>query len=269
MQQPPASHPPVVFESRPKQGGVRILCRLDRPLADEYSAAVARVAPHVERGLAAGVLAHRVAMASREPPSILLQDWREERRSFRVARGRLRTAALVAHADVADCYASISVVVVEEALRRCRADTVDVSACGSLLRRLTREGVRGLPVGPVASAVLANAVLATADRALVRRGIRFVRWVDDWWIGVRSPEHADEALGALEAALASAGLRLNERKTRVGRPRDVAGAPSGAGYHRAADAHAVPVLARANAFVPGDGGMAAGGRPPRRARGKR
>ena len=49
----------------------------------------------------------------------------------------------------------------------------------TLLRRIARAGTPGLPIGPEPSAVLANAVLATADAAATHAGVRLLRWVDD------------------------------------------------------------------------------------------
>jgi hypothetical protein len=259
----------VEFERRPKPGGVRLLCRLDPSLGEDYAAAVAGVAPSVERALGREVLAHRVAVASRVPPAIVLRDWRRERRLFGGELRGIASAALIARADVADCYASVSLAGVEDGLRRCRADRTDADRCVTVLERLAGEGVRGLPVGPVASAVLANAVLAAGDRALRGVGVNFVRWVDDWWIELRSARQAADVLDALATALAGAGLRLNDGKTLVGPPIDVmaAGTPSGAEYHRAADAHPVPVVHGANPLLPGHRRLALGGRAPRRAGG--
>jgi hypothetical protein len=256
----------VAFEQRPKSGGVRLLCHLDAELSARYTSVVARVAPVVEHALAPQVLAHRVAVVSRRPPAIVLRDWRRERACFESER--LRIGGLVVRTDVTDCYGSISVDGVRDGLGRCGAGARGTAACVRVLGELADEGVRGLPVGPVPSAVLANAVLAGGDAALCGLGVDFVRWVDDWWIGVRSTAHAAEVLGVLEEAVAAAGLRLNERKTHLGPPDETGWAPSDAEYHRAADAHAVPVLAGANPLLSHDGGLAAGRWTPRRARGE-
>jgi hypothetical protein len=262
---PPRSR--VAFEWVPKPGGRRLLCRLDAELATRYTFAVVAVTADVERALAPEVLAHRVAAVSRRPPAIVLRDWHRERGSFDSERARIR--GVVVATDVTECYGSISLEAVREALHRCRVGGAGTAACIRALEELASEGVRGLPVGPVPSAVLANAVLAVGDDALRRLGVAFLRWVDDWWIGVRSTAHAAEALGALGAALATVGLRLNDDKTRVAGPDDTGLAASSGEYHRAAHAHAVPVLARSNALVPHDGGVVARGRTTRGARGER
>ena len=73
-------------------------------------------------------------------------------------------------------------------------------------------GVEGLPVGPHASAVLANAVLAQVDRTLRDAGVEHLRWVDDV---VLSGVDVAAALSVFRTALASIGLRANETKTRI------------------------------------------------------
>jgi hypothetical protein len=74
--------------------------------------------------------------------------------------------------------------------------------------------VRGLPIGPEPSAVLANAVLAEMDGAIRRAGARHLRWVDDVFLwGTRADVR--RALGALDDALSRAGLALHPEKTRV------------------------------------------------------
>src|SRR4029450_374898 len=83
----------------------------------------------------------------------------------------------IAFADVRRCYASMSPSIVGDALDRAGIPT----ACevAGFLAGLERIGVEGLPVGPDASAVLANAVLAQVDRLLREAGIEHLRWVDD------------------------------------------------------------------------------------------
>jgi hypothetical protein len=131
----------------------------------------------------------------------------------------------------------------------------DVRRCVAVLCDLADEGVRGLPIGPAPSAVIANAVLVAGDEALVASGAEFVRWVDDWWLAARSAGHAIELVEVLAAALQPLGLRLHEAKTRLLGPHERPGPASGPEYHRAAHAHPVPVVARSHAVVPDDGGV--------------
>ena len=183
-------------------------------LAARYLGAVAAVAPSVEAGLSDAVVANRVARACVDPPVLRLRPFRGERAAF-----RRRLVALAAHspcllfADVRSCFPSIAAEAVERALRALGCPGEPVADVVAVLRRLSGLGVRGLPVGPDASAVLANAVLAEADRAL--EPAPFLRWVDDLVVGVAGRGQAVQALGSLRAALARAGLELNAAKTRV------------------------------------------------------
>ena len=96
--------------------------------------------------------------------------WRRTlRRAIREAAG----GTVFAVADVRDCYGSISPETIRALLGPEAAHAVAV------LRQLRQHGVRGLPVGPDPSAMLANAVLSRLDRAIRPHGVRFVRWVDD------------------------------------------------------------------------------------------
>jgi hypothetical protein len=249
---------------------VRVLSHLDADLDDAYASAVAPLAPAIERTLRPEVVANRVDHVSEIPPFLTLRPWSAERSAYRAAYARLGSVGLLLRTDITACYPSIRPAAVEEALGRCHLPVTTVARCVGLLRDLELEGVDGLPVGPIPSAVLANAVLAVGDAVLVALEAAFVRWVDDWWIAVRSAGHAADLLHALADALALAGLRLNERKTRLGGPGGgLGGGASSAGYHRATDADALPVIPGPDAVVPRDGGVGLGGRPPRRASGQR
>lgn len=73
------------------------------------------------------------------------------------------------------------------------------------------EGYPGLPIGPPGSAVLANALLDPVDRAVAPSP--FLRWVDDYVIGLDDPSEAAAVLDRLDEALDGVGLRRSERKT--------------------------------------------------------
>jgi hypothetical protein len=251
----PARRVRVRFESRTSSGRTRLICRLDPDTDAAYASAVARVSGAVERSLGPEVHANRVASASIDPPRVRLRGWRIERAAFVRSAAVRFDAPLVLRADVATCYPSISPGAVADALAERDVRVPDARACADLLRRIGAAGVAGLPIGPAPSAVLANAVLAAADEALRRRGVAFLRWVDEWWVAVASDAAAASALRDLGRALSSRGLRLNAAKTRIVDARDAR--PGVAEYHRAADAHAVPGLPRQNAVLPLDGGVAA------------
>ena len=203
--------PAVRFVRVRHAGTERRLVLLDVPTRERYVELVARSAGAIEELLSPAVMANRVASWSVRPPELVLRPWRLERRLFAArlaglaARGRT-----IAFADVRRCYASMSPSIVGDALRRVGIPT----ACEieGFLAGLERIGVEGLPVGPDASAVLANAVLAQVDRTLREAGVDHLRWVDDV---VLSGGDARAALSVFRGALAAIGLRPNEAKTRI------------------------------------------------------
>jgi hypothetical protein len=190
-------------------GGTRWLTRLDPAGEAAYRRALGPVAGRIERSLGPE------ALAVRARPSA--EGWRL--RPWRPARDRWRAAlrAVTEHptrgtvfavADVRECYASITPTVLRALLGPAVEPAVDI------LRRLRDVGIRGLPVGPEPSAILANAVLTELDGALRSTGARHVRWVDDvvlWGSG----GEVRRALATLRVATTTVGLELHERKTRL------------------------------------------------------
>lgn len=198
------------FESVPKpDGGLRWLTRLDPAGDAEYREAVRPLAGRIERALGPEVLAIR----SRSVPG----GWRPApwgparatwRRTLRRIIGEATRATTFAVADVQDCYGSISPETIASLLGPEAAPTV------TFLRRAHEHGVRGLPIGPDPSAILANAVLAQMDGAIRGAGARHLRWVDDVFLWGSSADVL-RALSALDADVAQMGLELHPAKTRV------------------------------------------------------
>ena len=198
--------PRLVTVPRPG-GGVRLLTELDPLDARTFRRSVERVAPAVERRLGPGVVANRLA-----GPDLRLEDWRVARRRW----ARATTAAprgLRLHLDVAGCYGGIRPELVADALRR--AGVTDTEELLRFLREVNAAGVPGLPVGPHASAVLANAVLARLDDAVAATGAAHVRWVDDLVVEVPSRRRAIAVLDAARRELGAMGLELQPAKTRL------------------------------------------------------
>lgn len=195
-------------------GGYRWLTQLDPAGEASYRRAVRPLAGRIERTLGPEVLALRARPAG---DGWRLRPWRPARvrwrRVVRAAIDRATPGTTFAVADVRECYGSI------------RPETLvgllgpSAAPAAAILVRLRDAGIRGLPVGPEPSAILANAVLRVVDRALRETDVHHVRWVDDvvlWGSG----DDVRRALGALRAAAASAGLELHERKSRVLADRD-------------------------------------------------
>jgi hypothetical protein len=214
---------------------VREVTVLHPALAARYTALVCGVASRIEGGLSRSVAANRVAVVSIDPPRLILRSFREERLVFgrRLARLARRTPCLL-FTDVRECYRSIAPDVVASSLHALGCDGASADAVVAFLHALQNRGVEGLPVGPDPSAVLANAVLAGADRALERLGAPHLRWVDDLVVGVDGSRRATSVLKVIREALGRVGLHLNEAKTRLvldpvpnGLPRGISVARSG------------------------------------------
>ncbi len=221
MQDVQAAHPAperARLVPLPRPQGTRWLTFLDRSTAEEYGERVARVAPHIESRLPAGVIANRVRAPGGRPPgnTVQLEPWRSARRRFlREARRRAESRPVLLLADVRDCYPSIRPSVVGDRLVRLGCDPGPVAWLVGFLDGFIDAGIRGLPIGPPPSAVLANAVLEAADRAVAAAGGDHLRWVDDFAVFARDADHAARILDRLRSELATLGLALAEQKTRV------------------------------------------------------
>jgi hypothetical protein len=214
---PPSRNEGARFESIPKpDGGLRWLTRLDPAGDAEYREAVRPLVGRIERALGPEVLAIRTRPA---PGGWHLASWGPARAAWhetlRNITREARRETTFAVADVYDCYGSISPEMIDSLMGPEAAHAVD------FLRRGHERGVRGLPIGPDPSAVLANAVLVELDRAIQRTGARHLRWVDDiflWGSGGEVPR----ALRALDDVAARMGFALHPEKTRILADRDEA-----------------------------------------------
>ena len=198
-------------------GGVRWMARLDGGDGSRYAAAVGAVAGRVEASLGPEVVANRVG-PTRWTEQIQLEGfasaharWRR-RMGEELADPRVRA---VLRTDVARCYPSIEPDMVARALMDLGAAPAQAQTIGRLLARWGDEGVRGLPVGPAPSAVLANAVLGAVDEGLRAAGVRHLRWVDDVVAFAPDRAGASRAFDAYRRALERVGLRPNEAKTEL------------------------------------------------------
>lgn len=207
---------PVRLVPERKRRGVRWLAHLDPVAAAAYAAAIAPLVPTIESALPPNVVANRVAEVRKHPPGIRLEAWASARIRFRALVAELAAdAGAVLVADVRDFYGSVEPVVLAGALARLGCGLGDVRQAVEEVHRLSAYGVRGLPIGPEPSAVLANAVLSGPDAALAAAGFRHVRWVDDVLVFTSDAAGARDALGVLTATLSRARLRPAPEKTRI------------------------------------------------------
>lgn len=186
-------------------GGARTMAGLSSRDEAEWTALAGRVAPLVEAMLPAGVVADRAIRGRRGwrlapmRPALL--------RARRAAEALARLGEVVA-TDVEDFFGSVSPAGLERALLGAGARREDATRAAAMVEGWEAHGHRGLPVGPAASSILANAILLPVDLSLAPRA--FLRWVDDYLLPAEHPlERFDESLAAV-------GLRRSERKTARG-----------------------------------------------------
>jgi hypothetical protein len=205
---------PLIRVDKPG-GGTRQIAVLGPGDRRTYATAVARVVPTIGSALAACVMADRATVLGSE---VVLDDWRRSRRIFRsMLRAQLAShpGAAVFVGDVHSCFTSIRHPVIDRALRRIGCRPTDAEGVVSVVRGFAERGIIGLPVGPVPSAPLANAVLAHADRAISAEGVAHMRWVDDVVAVCRDRPAAIRARDAFHRALAEDGLQANLSKTMI------------------------------------------------------
>jgi hypothetical protein len=182
-------------------GGTRWIVRLGSGDDLAYRRLVAPLAPSIGRSLGP------IAFANRARGGARLEPWRPARRAWRRAvSSAVGANRVVVASDVRDCYGSIG----ERALGALAIDP----ELDRFLRGLRSAGVRGLPVGPDPSAILANAVLAIADREAAAAGCRPIRWVDDVVFAAAGRRTVGRAFDAWRRALEGLGLEAHDGKTR-------------------------------------------------------
>jgi hypothetical protein len=203
MQPRPAG--PIRWERYSKPGGGdRWLVRLDPRDQRTYRHLVLPLVPRIERSVGPLAFAPRATSDGR------LRPWPDARSAWRraVHRSIVRASgSVVVVSDVRDCYPSVG----ERAL--------EAVACSdqltAFLQGMADAGVRGIPVGPDPSAILANGVLAYADRAAAAAGCRPIRWVDDVVLVAAGRRPVIRAFDAWRRALAELGLEAHDGKTRM------------------------------------------------------
>jgi len=126
----------------------------------------------------------------------------------------------VAIADIADFYARIYQHrlenVIESVATTLRVRDVARVLVRKLIGSLMGRDSYGIPVGPYASRLLAEALLIDVDTQLDTSSVEFVRWVDDFVIFAKSEHEAQSILFTLgEWLYTRHGLTLQSAKTQI------------------------------------------------------
>jgi hypothetical protein len=138
-------------------------------------------------------------------------------------KNRLRELGLVGTSllgltDIADFYPRVYqhrlVNALLSASKNAKAD--EIRCLEKMLYRFANGASYGIPIGPLASRVLAEALLVDVDSTLIMLGIDFVRFVDDYVIIGNRIEDVEFGIRALaEILFLNHGLTLQTAKTKV------------------------------------------------------
>jgi RNA-directed DNA polymerase len=130
-------------------------------------------------------------------------------------------AEWIVDADLKDYFGSID----HDKLMTLMAQRVADGRVLTLIKRMLTAGAmqngrlfpttQGTPQGGVVSPLLSNILLTPFDREMRRRGYQLTRYADDWAVTCRSRREAETALRCAVKILATLGVQLNVRKTRI------------------------------------------------------
>lgn len=122
---------------------------------------------------------------------------------------------VVIQTDIADFYPRIYHHRIENALHRLPSPGDAPKRIMDLLGSFSKNVSYGLPIGGPASRILAELSLNGVDTLLVRKGVKFCRYADDYAIFCADKADAYRILVFLAEKLANEGLVLQKKKTRI------------------------------------------------------
>ncbi len=213
----PHLQPATLVFSPKKSATSRPLVRLSPRDLLLYQALVDRLAPDIEAALPSRdiVFAYRQTLG-REHDAFADSPTREDYASK--AQQLLVDEWDVSYAltgDVAGFFLHIDIDELERLLLSASDQVAVVRDLSELLRGWVALGVRGLPQGIRCSSPLGNLYLAPLDELLLKGGVRFVRWMDDWIIVSSGFHEARRIQNEMERRLYDLGLTLAADKTGI------------------------------------------------------
>jgi CRISP-associated protein Cas1 len=193
---------PVRLVEVPKRaGGMRVL-------------AIPSVADRVAQTAAAGVLTP-ILDAEFEDASFGYRPGRSVRMAVtRVAALREQGYVWVVDGDIASYFDRIPHDKLLARLARSVREEPVVDLVARWLEAFS-EQARGVPQGAPISPLLANLYLDEVDEAIEGKGVRLVRFADDFVLLCKTEGAAGEALARIAGLLAGLGLEVNREKTRI------------------------------------------------------
>lgn len=200
-------------------GGFRVAVQLDPIDTLVFTGLVYEVAEAIEQSRVSAE--QRIACSYRvrlDPTGSFFgadNGWRD----FHAHSTELATSSLYTHvliADLADFYNQTNHHRIENALESAGISEERAKNIEGFLSSLAAKQSRGVPVGPYASIVLAEACLNDVDAFLIRKGRTHVRYVDDFRIFCRSRWEAISLLHDLtEYLYTSHRMSLQTGKTKI------------------------------------------------------
>lgn len=150
------------------------------------------------------------------PPGPAHEAYRARQRQ----RATLKRCKEVAVTDIADFFPRVLQHPLENIILSAASTDRSTDVARVLVRKflmkLADGKSYGLPIGPLASSILAEAILIDVDAALIDQSFDFVRWFDDYTFFARDGKEAQRALFFLSAWLQdNHGLNLNGAKTKI------------------------------------------------------
>jgi hypothetical protein len=199
------------------EGAFRVITRLDPIDALIYTAAVYECADAIEKSRAAPNIAcsYRIETAADGRFFAAGNTWDVfTQRSIELVNEP--SCKYVVTADISDFYSQISQHRIRNALEDAGISNDRAQAIERLLSSWTALQSRGIPVGPHASIILAEACINDVDQHLASRNYAHVRYVDDFRIFCRTHGDAVRAIHDLcEYLFTSHRLALHPNKTRT------------------------------------------------------
>jgi Reverse transcriptase (RNA-dependent DNA polymerase) len=200
-------------------GGYRAATQLDPLDHLLYTAAVYEAAELIEkarvpadRRIACSYRIRLTPEGSFFPPD---SGWKE----FHCRSGELARVEGTSHvlsADISDFYNQLGQHRIQNAMELASISLDRSKNVESFLNLLTGKQSQGLPVGPFASIVLAEACLIDVDNFLLRQDVPFTRYVDDFRLFCASRKQAIQLRHALADYLFSAHrLSLESAKSSI------------------------------------------------------
>ena len=140
------------------------------------------------------------------------RDWLKKQQLFH----KKQKFAEVIFADIADFYQRIYLHRIENCLDVGTGKKGPAKFITKNIKAIRSRQSYGIPIGGSASRIIAEAVLADSDAALLSEKYKFSRFVDDYRIFMKKPGKAYQALSFLaEQLYLSDGLTLNGQKIKV------------------------------------------------------